>query len=111
MSEIDARKLVHQLNQPTSDLPGVIVGRWLVYIRLFSFDIKHMAGVKHKGPDALSRRTGTEEELRELAEGGEEAVRRLEEFVDGELDAMWVSAEGDEACMGFCNNVSHSFSM
>ena len=62
--EIDARTLVHQLNQPTSDLPGAIVGRWLAYIRLFSFDIKHLAGVKHKGPDALSRRPGTEEELR-----------------------------------------------
>jgi len=29
--EIDARTLVHQLNQPTSDLPGTIVGRWLAY--------------------------------------------------------------------------------
>ena len=70
-----------------------------------------MLGVKHKGPKALSRRSGTDEELRKLAEGGEEAVRRLEEFVDGELDAMWVSAEEEEACMGFCNSVSYSFSM
>ena len=108
--EIDARTVVHQLNQPTLDLPGAIVGRWLVYITLFSFDIKHVAGVKHKGPDPFSRRPGTEEELRELAEGGEEAVLRLEEFVDGELDAMWVSAE-EGACKGFCNSVSHSFSM
>ena len=91
--KIDARTLVHQLNQPTSALRGAIVGRWLAYKRLFSFHIKHVAGVKHKGPDALSHRPGTEEELRELAEGGEEAVRRLEEFVDSELDVMWVSAE------------------
>ena len=109
--EIDAHTLVHQLNQPTSYLPGAIVRRWLAYIRLFSFDIKHVAGVKHKGPDALSRRPGTEEELRELAKGGEEAVRRLEEFVDGELDVMWVSAEEEGACTGFCNSVFHSFSM
>ena len=109
--EIDVRTLVHQLNQPTSDLPGAIVGRWLAYIQLFSFDIKHVAGVKHKGPDALSRHPGMEEEVRELAEGGEEAVRRLEEFVDGELDAMWVSAEEEEPCTGFCNSVFHSFSM
>ena len=101
MIEIDARTLVHQLNQPTSDLPVAVVGRWLAYIRLFSFDIKHVAGVKHKGPDAVSRRPGTEEALRELAEGGEEAVRRLEEFVDGELDVMWVSEEEEEACRGF----------
>ena len=78
-----------------------MVRRWLAYIRLFSFDIEHVAGVKHKGPDALSRRPGTEEELGELAEGGEEAVQRLEEFVDEELDAMWVSTEEEKACTGF----------
>ena len=73
----------------------------------------NLAGVKHKGPEAFSRHPGTEEELRKLAEGGEEAVWRLEEFVDGELDTMWVSAEKEEACTGFCNtgSVSHSFSM
>ena len=67
--------------------------------------------MKHKGPDALSCRSGIEEELRKLVEGGEEVVRRLEEFLDGELDAMWVGAEEEEACMGFCNSVSHSFSI
>ena len=86
--KIYARTLVHQLNQPMSNLPGAIIGRWLAYMQLFSFDITHVAGVKHKGPDALSRRPGTEQELRELAEGGEVAVQRLEEYVDGELDAM-----------------------
>ena len=85
--------LVHQLNQPTSDLPGAIIGRWLAYIRRFSFDSKHVAGVKHNALDASSRRPGTEEELRDLVEGGEEAVQSLEEFVDGELDAMLVIAE------------------
>ena len=109
--EIDMRTLVHQLNQPTWDLPRAIVGRWLVYIRLFSFYIKHVAGVKHKGPNGLSRHPGTEEELREMAEGGEEVVPGLEEFVDRELDAMWVSVEVGEACTGFCNSVFHSFSM
>ena len=109
--EIDTRTLVHQLNQPTLDLTGAIVGPWLAYIRQFCFDIKHAARVKPKDPDALSHRLGTEDELEELAEGGEEVVRRLEEFVDGELDAMWVSALEEEACKGFYNSVSHSFSM
>ena len=52
-----------------------------------------------------------EEEFRELAAGGEEAVRRLEEFVDRELDTIWVGAEEEEACTGFCNGVSYSFYM
>ena len=54
--EIDARTLVHQLNQPASDLPGSVVNRWLAWIRMFTFDIKHVAGRKHGGPDGLSRR-------------------------------------------------------
>ena len=70
-----------------------------------------MAEVKHNSPDALSYCPGTEEALREVVEGGEEAMRRLEEFVDSELDAMWVSAEEEEACTGFGKIVSHSFSM
>jgi hypothetical protein len=40
--EIDAKTLVHQLNQPAMDLPGAVVGRWLAYIRMFSFDIQHV---------------------------------------------------------------------
>jgi hypothetical protein len=123
--EIDARTLVHQLNQPISDLPGAIVGRWLAYIRLFTFDIKHVPGTKHKGPDALSRRPGTEEELRELQAIGEEEVQQLEEFVDGELDVVTREKEQggedeivitgnaieEEECSGFCTNGFHSFSL
>ena len=52
--EIDARTLVHQLNQPTSDLPGTVVGRWIAYIRLFDFEIRHVAGTKYKGPDCYT---------------------------------------------------------
>jgi len=83
------------------------VGRWLAYIRLFTFDICHVPGTKHKGPDALSRRPGTEEELRELEEHGEEAVRRFEKFEDGELGAM----TGEQQCSGFCMDSSHSLSL
>ena len=107
--EIDACTLVYHPNQPISDLLGAIVGRLVVYIRLFSFDIKHVAGVKHKGPEGLLRHPGTEDELRELVKGGEEAAWMLEEFVDRVRDAMWVSVEEEKACMGFCNCVSHCF--
>src|SRR5437588_5384748 len=111
--EVDAQTLIHQLNQPTSDIPGAIVGRWIAYIRMFTFDIKHVPGTKHKGPDALSRRPGTEEELGELEEGGEEAVRRFDEFVDGELGMTEVSGEGSEKldCRGFCTEPFHLLSI
>src|SRR5690606_20010179 len=59
--EIDAQTLVHQLNQPSSDLPGALVSRWIAWIRLFDFDIAHVSGTKHQGPDALSRRRQSEQ--------------------------------------------------
>lgn len=69
----------------------------------------HVAGGKHKSTNAMSHRPVREDELRRKAEGREEVVRRLEEFMDGEIDTMWVSAEEEKACTGFCNRVFHSF--
>ena len=63
--EIDTRMPVHQLNQPASDLPGSVVNRWLAWIRLFTFDIKHNAGTKHGSPDALLRRGKAEEDFKD----------------------------------------------
>ena len=99
--KIDECTLVHQLIQPTSELQGAIVGRWPVYIQLLSINIKHMVGVKHKVPNTLFRRPSTEDKLRKLAKGRELAMWRLEETLDGELDALWVSAEEGKACTGF----------
>ena len=54
--ETDAQTLVWLLNQPPNDLPNAMITRWLTYIRLFDFDVKHVAGNKNGGADALSRR-------------------------------------------------------
>lgn len=82
--EIDAKTLIHQLNQPASDLPGSVVHRWLAWIRLFSFDIKHVLGVKHQGPDALSRRPRGDDSEEE------EDPEDLEAAMDADLDGMTV---------------------
>ena len=42
--EIDAKTLLHQLNLPIVDLPGTIVTRWIICIKLFDFDVCHVAG-------------------------------------------------------------------
>jgi hypothetical protein len=42
--EPDAKTLVHELNLPANDLPGALVTRWIVGIRLFDFDVKHVPG-------------------------------------------------------------------
>src|SRR5436309_5588499 len=37
-----------------------MITRWLTYIRLFDFDVKHIPGNKNGGADALSRRGNSE---------------------------------------------------
>ena len=62
LDEIDARTLDYQWNQPASDLPGSVVNTWLAWVRLFTFDIKHVAGTKHGGLDTLSGRGKAEQD-------------------------------------------------
>src|SRR5258705_13115595 len=81
--EIDAKTLVHQLNQPASDLPGSVVNRWLAWIRLFDFELKHVAGTKHGGPDALSRKGYDSDNTNE---------EDIEEIIDAELEQAYVAA-------------------
>ena len=77
--EIGAKTLVHHLNQPASDLPGSVVNRWLVWIRMFSFEINHVAGKKHAGPDGLSRRGRLKEN------SDEEEEEEVEKAMDAPL--------------------------
>lgn len=42
-------------NQPPNDLSNAVRTRWLTYIRLFDFDVKHIPGNKNDAADALSR--------------------------------------------------------
>jgi hypothetical protein len=115
--KIDAKTLVHQLNQPATDLPGAVVGRLLAYIRLFSFDIQHVSGTRHRGPDALSRRPPSEEEWKCHAENGGRESQELEERIDGELgylkardEAAGVELVERAGCQGFCTSSLHAFS-
>ena len=54
--EIDAKTLLHQLNLPIVDLLGAMVTRWITWIRLFDFKVRHIPGRQHSGPDGLSKR-------------------------------------------------------
>jgi len=86
--EIDAKTLVQQLNQPASDLAGSVVNRWLAWIRMFSFEIKHVVGKRHGGPDGLFRRRRSVEDSHE-----EEGVEELEEEMDADLAVNEVDSE------------------
>jgi hypothetical protein len=57
--EIDAHVLLYQLNRFGTDLPGTLVTRWLAWIRLFDFDVRHIFGIKHTVADGFFRRPRT----------------------------------------------------
>jgi hypothetical protein len=86
--ETDAAVLVAQLNSAAADLPGALVTRWIAWIRLFDFEVKHVPGNKHTAADGLSRRPATDKELQFEAQ---------EEEIDDFIDAH----------MGFCRVVPY----
>jgi hypothetical protein len=58
--------------------------RWLSYIRLFDFTVKHIRGVKNGGADALSRRGKAEED-------SEEDDDEVDEFFEAKMYGLTVS--------------------
>ena len=81
--ETDANVLVAQLNGACTDLPGALIVRWIAWIRLFDFEVKHVAGRKHTAADGLSRRPHTEEEIR-----AEQQEQDIDDFIDAELNSL-----------------------
>ena len=53
--ETDAQTIIWLLNQSLNDLPKAMMIRWLAYIQLFDFDVKHISDTKNDSIDILSR--------------------------------------------------------
>src|SRR5216117_1926684 len=82
--ETDAQTLVWLLNQPPNDLPNAMITRWLTYMRLFDFDVKHIPGNKNGGADALSRRG--------YADGDGEEDDTVDDYFDAKLYSIQASS-------------------
>ena len=83
--ETDAQVLVAQLSRSATDLPGSLVTRWIAYIRLFDFEVRHVPGQKHTAADGLSRRPRTDsDDIDELYEDD------IEDFIDAEINSYQV---------------------
>jgi len=65
--EVDAKYIKGMLNEPDLQ-PNASMNRWIQGILLFDFKLIHVKAENHKGPDALSRRVPTIEELQEEQE-------------------------------------------
>ena len=82
--ETDAQTLVWLLNQPPNDLPNAMMMRWLTYIHLFDFTVKHVPGNKNGGADALSRRG--------YADGDGEEDDTVDDYFDAKLYSIQASS-------------------
>jgi hypothetical protein len=91
--EIDYKTLVHQLNKPASDLPNSAIARWLAWIRLFTFDIRYVAGKSYTAADSLSRRPCTT-----LDNLNEKNAVGIDEFIKAQLFTytIFASETGEE---------------
>jgi Integrase zinc binding domain/Integrase core domain/RNase H-like domain found in reverse transcriptase len=58
--EMDASFIKAMVNSP--GLPNAAATRWIVYIRLFDLEFKHIPGTSHQAPDGLSRRAHADED-------------------------------------------------
>ena len=54
--EIDANILITQFNRSVADFSEILIIRWLTWIKLFDFDVKHISDKKHIVVDDLFRR-------------------------------------------------------
>ena len=78
--ETDALVLVHQLNGSMTDVPGALLMRWIAWIRIFDFTVRHVAGLKNSAADALSRKPPGDTDLREKDEETD-----IDDFVDAQI--------------------------
>ncbi|KFA68430.1 hypothetical protein S40285_09220 [Stachybotrys chlorohalonatus IBT 40285] len=81
--ETDAKVLIDQINGAHKDIPAALVTRWISYILLFDFEIRHIPGDKNKVADGLSRRPKAPSDYDDqMLEQG------LEEVIDFELNEI-----------------------
>src|ERR1700730_1689040 len=93
--ETDANVLVAQLNRSATDLPGSLVTRWIAYIRLFDFEVRHVPRGKHAAAVGVSRRPRTESD--NIDEANEVDI---DDFIDAEINAFRVAPVSVEEAKG-----------
>ncbi|SCV59861.1 uncharacterized protein FFFS_14430 [Fusarium fujikuroi] len=81
--ETDAQVLVYQLNGKANDVPGSLILRWISYLLLFDFEVRHVPGPKNGVADGLSRKqAGPSDQL------DAEVEEDIEDFIDLHLNTV-----------------------
>ena len=81
--EIDVNILIVQLNHSAADLSEILMTRWLTWIRLFDFDVRHVFDKRYTATDEFSRRS------RELSNDIDEVhEKNIDDFIDDQFNYM-----------------------
>jgi hypothetical protein len=81
----NARVLVDQLNRFDTDFSDAFVTRWLVWIRLFDFEIRHVFDIKYTAADDLFKKSLSSNDLKKVAE-----KKDIDDWIDAQLNCVRV---------------------
>ncbi len=81
----NARVLVDQLNRFDTNLSDALVTRWLVWIQLFDFEIRHVSSIKHTTANDLFKKSSSANDLKEIAEEED-----IDDWIDAQLNCVRV---------------------
>jgi hypothetical protein len=81
----DARVLVDQLNRFDTDFSDAFVTRWLVWIRFFDFEIRHVLDIKHIVANDLFRKSSSFNDLKKVAK-----KKNIDDWVNTQFDCVRV---------------------
>ena len=81
--EIDVNILIVQFNRSAADLLKILMIRWLRWIYLFNFDVRHVLDKKNTATDELSWR------FHELSNNIDEINKKnIDNFIDDQLNCV-----------------------
>jgi hypothetical protein len=83
--KINARVIVDQLNRFDTNLLDALVTRWLAWIRLFDFEVRHVLNIKHTVADDLFKKSSSFNDLKKVAE-----EKNIDDWMNTQFDCVRV---------------------
>jgi hypothetical protein len=91
----NVRVFVDQLNRFNTNFSDALVTRWLVWIRFFDFEVRHVFDIKHTAADDLFRKSSSFNDLKKVAE-----KKNIDDWINTQFDCVrmfFVSAAENES--------------
>ena len=86
--EIDVNILIAQFDRFIADLSKVLMIRWLIWIRLFNFNVRHVFNKRHIAADELSRK------LHEFSNDIDEVHRKnINDFINDQFNCVRICSK------------------